>query len=108
MFLLMHFDLFYFFVLFLAKKNCSENSFLAYIFLQFLMHFFIPSGTNLVNNIKYGESEGEKKSKTTSVALQECQQEVMSQEMIEISKNLKNYIVCFSFSALDAVKSSQN
>ena len=52
--LLRHFDLFYFFSQFSAKKKCS-------IFLQFLMHLLIPSGTNFLTNIKYGVWGWEKK-----------------------------------------------
>ena len=52
-----HFDLFYFLSQFSAKKKCS-------IFLQFLMHLLIPSGTNFLTNIKYGVWGWEKKNKT--------------------------------------------
>ena len=43
------------------------------------------------------ESEGEKKSKTTPVGLQKCQQKLISKNMVEISKNLKNCIVSLEF-----------
>ena len=43
------------------------------------------------------DSEGEKKSKTTPVGLQKCQQKLISKKMVEISKNLKNCIVSLEF-----------
>ena len=99
MFLFMHFDLFYFFCSVFGKKKVFRNLFLAYLFLQF--------GTNVITNIKYGVW-GWKKSKTTSAVFQECQQEVISQRIVEISKNLIYCVVCLNFGAPNAVRSSRN
>ena len=57
MFLFWYFDLFYFFAQFLAKKSGLKILFFS-IFLQFLMHFLVPSGTKFITNMDW---EGEKK-----------------------------------------------
>ena len=93
---------FWFILLFLLcfwQKKVFRNLFLAYLFLQF--------GTNVITNIKYGVW-GWKKSKTTSAVFQECQQEVISQRIVEISKNLIYCVVCLNFGAPNAVRSSRN
>ena len=56
MFLFWHFDLFYFFVQFFAKEMFWKLFFS--IFLQFLIHVLIPSGTKFITNI---ETVSEKK-----------------------------------------------
>ena len=51
MFLFWHFDVFYFFIQFSAKKSALKTIFS--IFLQFLMHSLIPPDINFITNIKY-------------------------------------------------------
>ena len=64
------------------------------IFLQFLMHFLIPSGTNFITNM-----ESVSKKKIQDII---CQSWEMSARgnypiLVEISKNLKNCVVCLKF-----------
>ena len=76
------------------KKKCSINSFLAYIFLRFMIHFLISSGTNFITNIKYGVW-GWKKSKTPYIGFQKCQQEIISAKWLKLAKFEKFY--CLSW-----------
>ena len=59
------------------------------IFLQFLMHFLIPSGTNVIINM---ESVSEKKSNKLSVSLQKCQQEAITQYWLKLVESAPNIV----------------
>ena len=104
MFLFWYFDLFYFFVQFLAKKGGPKTLFFS-IFLQFLMHFLVPSGTNFITNM---ESEGEKKSNATSVGLRKCQQEAISQYCLKLIKIYKIVMFVSNFSTSNIVRLSSS
>ena len=95
---------FYFFAQFSVKK-VFQKLYLS-IFLQFLIHFLIPSGTNFITNIKYGVW-GWEKNKTTSVGLRKCQQETISQKWLKLAKNKTIESFVSTCSAPNAVRSSQ-
>ena len=102
MFLFWYFDLFYFFAQFLAKKSGLKILFFN-IFLQFLMHFLVPSGTKFIANM---DSEGEKKSNATSVGPRKCQQETISQYCLKLIKIYKIVTFISHFSTSNIVRLS--
>ena len=87
-----------------GKEKWSENSFFS-IFLQFLMHFLVPSGTNFITNM---ESEGEKKSNATSVGLRKCQQETISQYYLKLMKIYEIVMFVSNFSTSNIVRLSSS
>ena len=76
------------------------------IFLQFLMHFLIPSGTNFITNMESVSKK--KKSKTLSVSLGKCQQEAITQYWFKSANILKIVLFVSNFSAPNTVRSSRN
>ena len=103
MFLFSHFDLFYFFAqLNFWQKKVFQKLFFS-IFLQFRIHFLIPSDTNFIINIKYGVWKWEKNQDNI------CWSLVISAwgnfpKLVEISE--KNDLL--NFIALNMVRSSSN
>ena len=104
MFLFWHFDLFHFFVQFFAKEMFWKLFFS--IFLQFLIHVLIPSGTKFITNIETVSEK--KKSKTLSVSLRKCQQEAITQYWLKSTSILKIVLFVLNFSAPNTVRPSQN
>ena len=67
------------------------------IFLQFLMHFLIPSGANFITNIKYGVWGSKEKIKYNISWPLEMSARCNFPKLVEISKNLKTFVVCLKF-----------